>query len=299
VVLLVSSVGTVFSENPDARSRTDGASVPFLWQVESQTATLYLYGSIHVAPPSVLPPPAVVREAFYRSDVLVTEVPLGESLPLQLAEGMESRSALPEGVTLRDFYSDAEWRVVRNWAEHAGVPREPLLGLQPWVVELLAMELEGYPPEFTAENGLDVHFGAKARARGMEQVALESVEQQLDVLSGGSYEEQARSLLTALSNHPRDFDIVELFRTWQRGDTVDLAAVVRSHYSDASQAAAFERLFTNRNTAWLEILRGFLRTERAYFIVVGAGHLVGEGSVIDLLEQAGYSARRAFHPDEL
>ncbi|MFW5684771.1 MAG: TraB/GumN family protein, partial [Spirochaetota bacterium] len=64
-------------------------------------------------------------------------------------------------------------------------------------------------------------------------------------------------------------------------------------------AGTFRRLFTERNERWVEALIDYLSTESAYFIVVGAGHLVGDGSVIDLLEQAGYPSVRIRTPDDL
>ena len=35
-------------------------------------------------------------------------------------------------------------------------------------------------------------------------------------------------------------------------------------------------------------IEGFLENDEIYFVVVGAGHLVGENGIINLLEEKGY-----------
>ena len=49
----------------------------------------------------------------------------------------------------------------------------------------------------------------------------------------------------------------------------------------------------DRNRAWLTTLRELLEEETRYLVVVGALHLVGEESVVELLRQEGYTVTLA------
>jgi uncharacterized protein YbaP (TraB family) len=50
-----------------------------------------------------------------------------------------------------------------------------------------------------------------------------------------------------------------------------------------------ERLLYERNRNWIPGIEMLLAGERTAIVVVGVGHLAGEGSVIDLLRQRGYT----------
>ena len=48
--------------------------------------------------------------------------------------------------------------------------------------------------------------------------------------------------------------------------------------------AMYAKLFTDRNKAMTKKIVGFLKTEGTYFVIVGAGHLVGEDGIVELLK---------------
>ncbi|MFW6292102.1 MAG: TraB/GumN family protein [Spirochaetota bacterium] len=290
VALVLAGASTSLPAQADATAPPE--AVPLLWQVRSDSATVYLYGSIHAAPPEAVPPPAVVRHAFTLSDALATEVVLDGDLTRRLQRAMAERSELPPGRTLESYFDADEWRLVRRWASRAGFPLDSLERLQPWLVEMLVVETSGVPDGFAAENGLDAYFSAKASARGIPQTGLETVEEQLDALAGGPPEEQARSLVQAVEYAADSGRIVELYRAWRSGNTAQIEAIIHEQYGAAEHADAYDRLFTLRNEAWIDSLVEYLAGEETTFVVVGAGHLVGRGNVIELLGDRGYAVKR-------
>ena len=54
-----------------------------------------------------------------------------------------------------------------------------------------------------------------------------------------------------------------------------------------------QRLLLNRNTAWIPKLKKWFAADEPCLIIVGAGHLVGEGSVLDLLKKEGWSVQQS------
>jgi hypothetical protein len=54
----------------------------------------------------------------------------------------------------------------------------------------------------------------------------------------------------------------------------------------------YRPLTEDRNRAWVEQLDDLLDDRDDYLVVVGALHLVGRNSVVDLLRQRGYTVTR-------
>lgn len=304
IVGLVAPPPLVADLHDAAGASESGSVVPLLWRVDASDGNghedggrIYLYGSIHVAPPEVIPPPPIVRTAFTRSDVLVTEVLLDDVVEEVVASELLAHSRLPAGTGLRDLFSDEEWTRVRGWAREWGIELAAIEGFQPWAVELLVVQAEGADEGFDAANGLDLYFAAKASARAIEQRGLESVAEQMDALAGAPLAEQARSLLASIDGSTQA-SVRALYDAWRSGDAAALEALVRGQYGDGADVL-YERLFTTRNRAWAERLAGLLDEGRTAFVVVGAGHLVGGENVLDLLRSRGYRVRRVRSFDEL
>ena len=49
-----------------------------------------------------------------------------------------------------------------------------------------------------------------------------------------------------------------------------------------------KKLLLDRNRSWIAKLEQLLRNEKDVLVVVGAGHLVGKDSVVELLAAKGY-----------
>jgi uncharacterized protein YbaP (TraB family) len=81
-----------------------------------------------------------------------------------------------------------------------------------------------------------------------------------------------------------------MIAAWASGDVAGIEALIAPK-SEAEQAA-IEVLLYQRNRNWMPAIERLLAENRENLIVVGAAHLVGDGSVLDLLEQAGYTVTR-------
>jgi len=50
----------------------------------------------------------------------------------------------------------------------------------------------------------------------------------------------------------------------------------------------FDALFTKRNATMAAKIEGYLKETGEFFVVVGAGHLVGEKGIVELLKRKGF-----------
>jgi uncharacterized protein YbaP (TraB family) len=123
---------------------------------------------------------------------------------------------------------------------------------------------------------------------------LETSTQQYEVLAAGSIQEQVDDLMqllsTGLDTTEQTDGLDTLLAAWQAGDIDAIAATFGA--SEGDDPADLDRLLYNRNANWIPTIEALLANNEQDLIVVGAAHLAGERSVLDLLQQAGYTVTR-------
>ena len=77
---------------------------------------------------------------------------------------------------------------------------------------------------------------------------------------------------------------------WAAGDVDAIATSVVPR--NESEKLGIDTLLLNRNRNWIPTLERLLAENREDLVVVGAAHLAGDGSVLDLLAKAGYTVTR-------
>jgi uncharacterized protein YbaP (TraB family) len=82
-------------------------------------------------------------------------------------------------------------------------------------------------------------------------------------------------------------DIVD---AWKSGDTAELEDKLLADLDANPQL--YDQLIVQRNKNWTKSIISFTGDSRNYLIVVGALHLVGDDSVLKMLDDAGFSTRQ-------
>jgi uncharacterized protein YbaP (TraB family) len=141
-------------------------------------------------------------------------------------------------------------------------------------------------------RGHDLELGRDADTGGQTlyvvELARALAEQQFAVLAGLPLPEQKRFLLMTLADTERlDEEIEDLLAAWRSGDTDALEDKLSAAYEEFPEL--YRPLAKDRNRAWVERLEELLEERDEYLVVVGALHLVGRHSVVDLLRQRGHA----------
>src|SRR5207253_2675852 len=119
--------------------------------------------------------------------------------------------------------------------------------------------------------------------------AFETPADQMRFLDEAPLEEQIASLretLGELDGDPEAF--MKLVRAWMAGDTAGLDREALEPMRKASPGL-FRRLVTERNEAWIRTLDARLKGHGRTVVVVGVGHLIGQGGLPARLRALGYS----------
>lgn len=264
----------------------------FLWKVRSKTATAYVLGSLHMMRRESYPLPEKMEKAFDKSDVLAVEANVNDLGRIDVIQLME-RAIYPDDAGLEKHVSKETYEAVRQESEILGLPLKLLDRQKPWVLALTFTALKFARLGFDPSYGVDMHFLSKAGG-SKKIVELESLQDQIDLLSGFNDDEQELFLMHTLRNlNNIDKDADALLRAWTSGDAKGIEALLtKTDEDDKKMSAINDKLVYKRNRNMASKIEDLLRTRETTFVVVGAGHLVGEKGIIAVLRQKGYSVEQ-------
>jgi uncharacterized protein len=263
----------------------EAAPQHFLWKVTSSSGNqAYLVGSVHVLTKSFYPLATAIEEAFADSRTLVEEVDLDEmNNPITMMT-LAGKAMLPQDRTLDQVVSAETFAAVRARADANGVPLMMIQRMKPWMAAVALTTAELTKAGFDSNLGIDKHFYDRAKAAGMPRRALETVAYQFDRLDGLAESLQEESLKAMLADIDSQARNVESMATaWRQGDTAALEKLLHEGFRDAPAVA--ERLLYERNRNWIPHVETCLTDGARCFVVVGAAHLVGPNSLVQLLRE--------------
>jgi len=260
----------------------------FLWKIQSKTSTVYVLGSIHLAKKEVYPLHQKIEDAFVRSDALVVEANVNDIKNIDTQKIMES-AFYPANDALEKHVSPETFEWVKKETDGLGIPLELLNKQKPWFLAMTLVALESIKLGLDPNLGIDKYFLSKAEGK-KKIIELESLEYQISLLSGFSDKDQELFLIYTLKDlHVMEQEVNPLIQAWVSGDTQRMESILtRSVSEDKRLSGIFEKLIFERNREMASKIEDFLRTKETYFVIVGAGHLVGSRGVIGLLGGKGY-----------
>jgi hypothetical protein len=264
-----------------------------VWKLESATATVVLLGSIHYADESFYPLRADIEQAFEQADTLVVEVKMDEAAGHELRK-LTHREGLYRGrETIRDHISDDTYTKLRAQLQQLEIPYAMVERQKPGILMLTLTSVQLMKQGFMPDRGIDAYFTRRAIDQGKHVLELESLAQQFDlILNLDAGELLLQETLTSFDEI--DSTMQALVAGWKQGDEHQLNAVLFENMLQLypSYANVYEALFYKRNIGMSASIEQYLKTSGNYFVVIGAGHLVGDKSIISLLTSKGYRANR-------
>jgi len=284
---------TVSTPTTDNEQKKDGKS--FIWKISSDITDVYLLGSIHVASPDIYPLDSTIEDAFGIADNLAVEVDITvidteETMALMFEYGMYSSGETLKANLPEDLYTELD-----EFFKELGLNIGLFNSLRPWVISMLIEQLAVDDLGYAAEYGIDYYFLEKASESNKNIIELESAELQFEILSSFSDEFMVFYVQESLKNLPEKEDVERLFEAWHYGNVEIMESIVfEALIYEPELAPFYEVLFDQRNIMMAEKIEEFLADDEVYFVVVGAGHLVGENGLINLLENEGYETKQLY-----
>ena len=263
-----------------------------LWEVSTATSRVYLMGSMHLARPGLYPLREEIMQAFTASDKLVVELDIEGPNQLSIQQRMLERGSYSDGRTIMDDLSPATWQLLSARLQASGLPPQMMVSMKPGLVVTTLSTFEMLKMGLNPELGVDRFFLRKARGR-KPILELETVDRQLDVLLDNPQPDLlVRQTLLQLDEMEQLMN--GLMASWKSGDAAALARLV----IDDELAAHPEfrdlhrRMFDDRNREMTDKIVAMQQQGGSYFVVVGAGHLVGKNGIVAMLQDRGQQLRQ-------
>jgi uncharacterized protein YbaP (TraB family) len=268
----------------------------FLWKVTRDQNSVWLLGSIHMAKEELYPLPKEIEEAFRASKVLVVEVDQSKADQAEVQRKVMERGLYPAGESLSTKLSEEQLKNVKSLVEKIGLNMDQVQQMRPWLLALTAsivsLQKLGYDPA----QGIDQHFMKEAKEQGKEVKELETVDAQVDLLSGMSEELQSAFIGSTLEElDGLEKRMGQIFELWKKGDDRGLdKLVVEEGLAKRKDMLPFKKkMLDDRNIAMEKKIEGYLKSGEPHFVVVGSAHLVGEPGILELLRKKGYQVEQA------
>ncbi|MCK5801257.1 MAG: TraB/GumN family protein [Lentisphaeria bacterium] len=279
-----------------AQGGEPGKRVHMFWMVEGVGgARVYLLGSLHFGTGDMYPLPPPIIAAYRASETVVFETDLAVVESPAAAMRMVALGTYPQGESLADHVDAETLAALKKTLEEMNLPESQFLRYRPWyaamVLSVLGMQRAGLSPAL----GVDSRLHKRAVEDGKEIGWFESFEFQLKLFSGLEGKAGMALLRDSVEETGDIHDLApRLVRLWQKGDSKGLVALVNEGFGSSPELK--KKLLLDRNRAWVRKLRDYLHVGGKTFVVVGAGHLAGDGGVVQLLREGGLRVTRPLMP---
>ncbi|MCL2036042.1 MAG: TraB/GumN family protein [Oscillospiraceae bacterium] len=283
---------------------------PLLWRVTSPEGnSIYMFGSIHAATMDIYPLPNYITECFYNSEYLAVEADIVAFEKNSQAQiDVVYKFMYDDGRTIEDVLdldvidemldilgdSDGDYSVMARMYSQYKMFKPAM-----WSDAISGVTAE--KAGLSYDDGLDRFFleAAKKQGSGIEILEVESVEFQLEMMLSFSDELWQVVIEESLDMEKGVEGLLELYEAWKNGDEKALAEHREADFSEVApeEFEYYQKLhdeyitamLTNRDIGMAEVAKSYMADGLNVFYVVGAAHLVGENSVIDLLRRDGYT----------
>lgn len=260
---------------------------PAMWHVSDADSDVYLFGSFHLLPNGVNWQTREMKAAFDKSVLLVLETDTRSENPQELASLIEKYGIAPPDRPLRGRMTPEQRAAFDALATKLKLDPAQLDPFQPWYAATILTVQYAQMKGMAAERGVEQTLIAQANAGGKPLAFLETLEEQIRFLADLPQDTQMQMLTATFEElESADADMQAMQNAWASGDTQGMSRLFDKSIKEVPALKA--RLITDRNKRWAdEIARLVASRSGPVFIAVGAGHLVGDDSVVALLRQRG------------
>jgi uncharacterized protein YbaP (TraB family) len=291
VFVLLTAFWTTILEVPAKTVAVEQSTRNCLWSIQTQSNKIYLLGSIHVLKQETYPLDPAIEKAYASSERIIFETDIAAMQDPAMQAKMLELGMYPAEQNLFDNIAPDTRQQLEKKMSALGLPLEAFSRFKPWFVALTLTTLElqrlGYNPQY----GIDVYFFGKAQSGGKEIGFLEPPEYQIDLLGNMANKDQNDFLKQTL----KDMELIselagDLVNRWKSGNADKLHELLHRSFKDYPNLN--DRLLIQRNLKWVNEVEEAMRQNKDILFVVGAGHLVGPQSVVDLLRKNGHKVKQ-------
>lgn len=270
---------------------------PFLWEVTKGKEQFYLFGTMHLGDPDLQVLPVKLQNIIKNSETVYTEVPMDFSTQLKAARAVMRE----DNATLKEILPEKLYAASEAYVKQINPALNLVLfeKMKVWVVSTTLTMLK-HQLKYPTVEAIDKVIYKYALSQKIKVDGIEKVEEQLDLMDSFTLEEQIINLEATLIylNGTQDF-VDELKQHYLSGDAKKVMGFIESTMFQIPKYQKLEekfmqRVLYDRNVNMAKRIDAVLKknSQKQYLFAFGVMHFLGEKSVIEYLEDYGYSVKR-------
>lgn len=264
---------------------------PALWSVSDADTTVYLFGTIHLLPEKYDWRTPRFDQAVAGSNELVLETIVDDKDPMKLV-GILTKLGFSNGLPpILQRVPAAKRAALTAAMVKSGIPPAAFDKMETWAAAFMLLGNQYKDLGLKGDQGVEQVLRTSFTSQGKPVGELETNGEQLgyfDTLS----ETAQRSLLEGAIEHPANMrqEFEAMLAAWVHGD---VQAIAKDFNRDLSASPELKAaLLSRRNANWSRWIEQRMTKPGSVLIAVGAGHLAGRESVLELLKRDGYKVQR-------
>ncbi len=263
-----------------------------VWKLQNTDNRVLIMGSVHFLRAEDYPLPDGMNLAYEQADSLVMEVDMDDLDPMEAQSSMARLGISQDGRSLEDIIGAEGYEHVAGRAKSLGLPIELFQQFEPWFAALTISQMQMLALGFDPSWGIETQLMQRALQDGKSISGLETLNEQLGFLDRLEENTQKLFLLQSLEETTQVQEELESMVTaWRTGDMETMSELFLQDMLEEAPGL-YDALLVQRNQSWLDEIEDLTTRDEDYLVVVGALHLVGEDSVITLLDQRGFPTRQ-------
>lgn len=264
---------------------------PALWAVSDADTTVYLFGTIHLLPENTQWRTPKLDQAVNSSQQLIVETIVDQKNPTKLMQALTSLAFSPGLPPLADRVPAAKRSALADAVRKSGLPAQALDRMETWAAAFILLGNQFRDMGLKGNEGVEMVLRDTFTKEGKPIGELESNLEQLsffDKLPEGAQRQLLEGAIDQTSETRDQFNA--MLSAWVHGD---VKAIARSFNRDLAASPELQQaLLTTRNANWKKWIEQRMAQPGSIMVAVGAGHLAGKDSVVDLLQRDGYRVHR-------
>ncbi|NOY00349.1 MAG: TraB/GumN family protein [Verrucomicrobia bacterium] len=266
-----------------------------VWRIRGSQNTVYIAGSVHLLREKDYPLPTAYDIAYEDSQRLYFEIDMAEMNDPKTIEKIRKLGMFAGKDTLRRHISSGTFKLLAAHLTSRGLPTLLFENMKPALLAINLSSMEALRMGARPDLGLEVIYYQKSLKDKKPSSGLETAEFQVTLFDKLNAREQDRMLRATLEKIDGMQELLKnLIDAWKIGDVKRMDVLLNEEFKEDPKLKSI--LIDKRNQDWVpKIEQAFLGNENVLFIV-GAGHLVGKGNVIELLENRGYAPMQMTSP---
>ena len=266
-------------------------AAPAAWQVEGEKGTLIVFGTMHRLPDGANWLSKDLEKSLENSRLLVLETESSQASDDYLGYLIRQPGVAKSRKRLKKKLIKDDYQTFLSRVSSFGYSEEDVAYYRPWYAALLLARLGGDEAGLERGLGVEATLVNIAKGLGLEVIGLESPGQQFRVFSTLPKKVELAWLENILRRGQENSERSQsLYSFWMGGDLLAIENQVLGSLKET--AGLYEAFIKRRNQTWADQMEFILEEGGQVFIAVGTAHMLGEDSVLKMLEARGFRVTR-------